>query len=82
MPRCATCWTRFGRSLDESDCLCSPTTTVLQNSAFHAAMGKKLIPLPEKPQDAPKREERVFKAPRLTFGDKPQKSTRRNAQAK
>jgi len=79
MPRCETCW-RNGRALDVAECLCNGK--VLNSSQFYAQMGKKLVPLPEKTQDAPKREEMVFKAPRLTFGDKPQKSTRRNAQAK
>lgn len=77
MPRCQACWARQGRYLDDSDCLCSPTTTVLQNSAFHAAMGKWLIPLPEKRQDAPKREETAFKAPRLEFGTQPVKEKKK-----
>jgi len=73
MKLCPICWQKAGRALDVSDCLCSPTTSVLQNSAFHKWNSTRLVPLPEKRQDAPKREERVFKAPRLQFGIKPVK---------
>ena len=79
MKYCPVCW-RNGRALDVAECLCNGK--VLKPSAFHAAMGKRLIPLPAKHLDAPKEQERVFKAPRLVFGDKPQKPTRRNAQTK
>ena len=78
MPRCQTCW-RNGRALDVAECLCNGK--VLNSSQFYAQMGKKLVPLPEKTQDAPKREEMVFK-PVLRFGETPEKPTRRNDQAK
>ena len=82
MPRCETCWTVRGRDLWHPDCLCMPNASVLIPSAFHAWNCTRLVPLHERVLDAPKEQERVFKTPRLEFGNKPEKPKRRNAQAK
>ena len=66
MPHCETCWTRFGRDLYQGCCIC--TGDVGLPSAFHEWNGKRLVKLPERALDAPKEQERVFKAPRLVFG--------------
>jgi len=73
---CQTCWTRFGRSLDASDCLCSPDATVLTPSQFHAWNATRLEPLPEKPLDAPK-PVYVMTPERLQFGAKPEKEKKK-----
>lgn len=76
MKLCPICW-KNGRSLDVSDCLCSPTTTVLTTSQFFKAMGKEWVPPPKRDLDAPKREETVFKPRPPVFGEAIQKQKKK-----
>ena len=54
MNLCQTCWTRYGRSLADTDCLCLPSTSVLNSSRFHEWNATRLEPLPERKEEAPK----------------------------
>lgn len=75
MDICQTCWTRFGRSLWQSDCYCHPVS-VLSPSGFHDWAGKQVPPLPEKPLEAPK-PVYVMTPERLQFGVKPPKEKKK-----
>jgi hypothetical protein len=72
MNLCQTCWTRFGRSLADSDCLCLPNTSVLNSSQFHAWNATRLEPLPERQPEAPK-PVYVQSKQMLIFGEKQEK---------
>lgn len=72
MNLCQTCWTRFGRSLADSDCLCLPSTSVLNPSRFHEWNATRLEPLPERQPEAPK-PAYVQSKQQLIFGEKQEK---------
>lgn len=66
MNLCQRCWAN-GRSLQLGECFC--TDSVLKPSDFHAWMGSKVPPLPDKPKDASK-PVYVQSKTRLVFGEK------------